>query len=76
MVQPQLAAPSAEPALKIIHDDNDWMQGCGPQRLRLVTLGWIMPVEGNLKPKSSGHWTDKVLRITPRCYLAVETAWS
>ena len=67
MVQPQLAAPSAEPALKIIHGDNDWMQGRGPQGL--ITLGWVMPVKG--KPKPSGHWTEKVLRITPRCPLAV-----
>jgi hypothetical protein len=67
MDQPQLAAPSAEPALKMIHGDNDWMQGRSPQGL--VTLGWIMPVKG--KPKPSGHWTDKVLRITPRCPLAV-----
>ena len=62
MVQPQLAAPSAEPALKIIHGDNDWMQGRGPQGL--ITLGWIMPVKG--KPKALGHWTEKVLRITQR----------
>jgi hypothetical protein len=27
MDQPQLAAPSAEPALKMIHGENDWMQG-------------------------------------------------
>jgi hypothetical protein len=27
-----------------------------------------MPVKG--KPKPSGHWTEKVLRITPRCPLA------
>ena len=67
MVQPQLAAPSAEPALKLVHGDSDWMQGRGPQGL--ITLGWIMPVKG--KPKPSGHWTDKVLRITPRCPLAV-----
>ena len=66
MVQPQLAAPSAEPALKIIHGDNDWMQGRGPQGL--ITLGWVMPVKG--KPKPSGHWTEKVLRITQRCPLA------
>ncbi len=66
MVQPQLAAPSAEPALKIIHGDNDWMQGRGPQGL--ITLGWIMPVKG--KPKALGHWTEKVLRITQRCPLA------
>ena len=66
MVQPQLAAPSAEPALKIIHGDNDWMQGRGPQGL--ITLGWIMPVKG--KPKPLGHWTEKVLRITQRCPLA------
>ena len=44
MVQPQLAAPSAEPALKLVHGDNDWMQGRGPQGL--ITLGWIMPVKG------------------------------
>ena len=31
-------------------------------------MGWIIPVKG--KPKPSGHWTDKVLRITPRCPLA------
>jgi hypothetical protein len=31
MDQPQLAAPSAEPALKMIHGDNDWMQGRSPQ---------------------------------------------
>ena len=67
MDQPQLAAPSAEPALKLIHGDNDWMQGRSPQGL--VTLGWIMPVKG--KPKPSGHWSEKVLRITPRCPLAV-----
>jgi hypothetical protein len=66
MVQPQLAAPSAEPALKLVHGDNDWMQGRGPQGL--ITLGWIMPVKG--KPKPLGHWTEKVLRITPRCPLA------
>ena len=69
MVQPQLAAPSAEPALKLVHGDSDWMQGRGPQGL--ITLGWIMPVKG--KPKPLGHWTDsaeKVLRITPRCPLA------
>ena len=66
MVQPQLAAPSAEPALKIIHGDNDWMQGRGPQGL--ITLGWIMPVKG--KPKPLGHWTEKVLRITQRRPLA------
>ena len=62
MVQPQLAAPSAEPALKIIHGDSDWMQGRGPQGL--ITLRWIVPVKG--KPKPSGHWTEKVLRITQR----------
>ena len=67
MDQPQLAAPSAEPALKMIHGENDWMQGRSPQGL--ITLGWIMPVKG--KPKPSGHWTDKVLRIAPRCPLAV-----
>jgi hypothetical protein len=44
MVQPQLAAPSAEPALKLVHGDSDWMQGRGPQGL--ITLGWIMPVKG------------------------------
>ena len=66
MDQPQLAAPSAEPALKLVHGDNDWMQGRGPQGL--ITLGWIMPVKG--KPKPLGHWTEKVLRITPRCPLA------
>ena len=68
MVQPQLAAPSAEPALKLVHGDNDWMQGRGPQGL--ITLGWIMPVKGKLKP--SGHWTEKVLRITPG---AVPLGW-
>ena len=62
MVQPQLAAPSAEPALKIIHGDSDWMQGRGPQGL--ITFRWIVPVKG--KPKPSGHWTEKVLRITQR----------
>ena len=67
MDQPQLAAPSAEPALKMIHGESDWMQGRSPQGL--ITLGWIMPVKG--KPKPSGHWTDKVLRITPRGPLAV-----
>jgi hypothetical protein len=67
MDQPKLAAPSAEPALKMIHGENDWMQGRSPQGL--ITLGWIMPVKG--KPKLSGHWTDKALRITPRCPLAV-----
>ncbi len=41
--------------------------------IKLVTLGWIMPVPVKGKPKSSGYWTDKVLRITPRCSLAVET---
>ena len=59
MDQPQLAAPSAEPALKMIHGDNDWMQG----RSR-----WIMPVKG--KPKPLGLWTEKVLRITQRRPLA------
>jgi hypothetical protein len=49
--QPQCAAPSAEPALQIIHGDNDWMQSRGPQGL--ITLGWIMPVKG--KPKPLGH---------------------
>jgi hypothetical protein len=46
--------------------DNDWMQGLSPQGL--ITLGWIMPVKG--KPKPFDHWTQKVLRITPRCPLA------
>ena len=32
-------------------------------------MGWVMPVKG--KPRPSGHWTEKVLRITPRCPLAV-----
>ena len=66
MVQPQRAAPPAEPALQITHGDCDWMQGRGPQGL--ITLGWIMPVKG--KPKALGHWTEKVLRITQRCPLA------
>ena len=42
------------------------MQSRGLQGL--ITLGWIMPVKG--KPKPLGHWTEKVLRITPRCPLA------
>jgi hypothetical protein len=42
MVQPQCAAPSAEPELQIIH--GDWMQSRGPQGL--LTLGWITPVKG------------------------------
>jgi hypothetical protein len=63
MVQLQLAAPSAEPALQIIDGDNDWMQGRGPWGL--MTLGWIMG-----KPKPLGRWTEKVLRITQRCPLA------
>jgi hypothetical protein len=35
MDQPQLAAPSAEPALKMIHGESDWMQleGRSPQGL-------------------------------------------
>jgi hypothetical protein len=53
MVQPQRAAPSAEPALQIIHGDSEWMQG---RRLRgLITLGWIMPVPVEGKPKPLGH---------------------
>ncbi len=66
VVQPQRAAPSAEPALQVIHGDSEWMQGRGPRAL--TTLGWLMTVKG--KPKPHGHWTDKALRITPRCPLA------
>ena len=65
MVQPQCAAPSAEPALQTIHGDNDLMQSRGLQGL--ITLGWIMPVKG--KPKPLGHSTEKVYRITKRCPL-------
>ena len=66
VVQPQRAAPSAEPALQVIHGDNEWMQGRGPRAL--TTLGSLMTVKG--KPKPHSHWTDKVLRITPQCPLA------
>ncbi len=64
MVQPQLVAPSAEPALKIIHDDSDWMQDCDPQGLRLVTLGWIMPVHVCPSRASLSHDSSRVIGPT------------
>ena len=68
MVQPQRAAPPAEPALQIIHGDNDCMQGQGLRGADNIALDHDHARHG--QAEAGGHWTEKVLRITQRCPLA------